>query len=71
MRFIRSHGTVGDGTGYSRKLSFRLLWEPRDVWIGAYWNRMGLDEWVIYVCLLPCLPILVHYVRSYGGTYPR
>ena len=30
--------------------------KPRDLWIGAYWKRIGncVDVWI---CFLPCLPL--------------
>lgn len=33
-----------------------LKFEPRDLWIGVYWNRpyWGLE---VYICIVPCLPI--------------
>ena len=33
-----------------------LEWKPQDMWIGAYWKRLGncVDCWV---CLIPCVPI--------------
>jgi hypothetical protein len=40
----------------------RLLFEPRDLWVGVYWDRIyevyeqGYD---LYICLLPMLPIKV------------
>jgi hypothetical protein len=41
----------------------RIEFKPRDLWIGAYWKRLGntLDLWV---CLLPCLPIHFCWVWS-------
>ena len=42
------------GGGYSQKLSISLQFKIEDFWI----------------CLLPCLPIRFHYVRSYGGIIP-
>ena len=35
--------------------------EKRDVWVGVYWNtkHVGFDKLLsIYVCLLPCFPIV-------------
>lgn len=45
-----------------RRFTIRLLWEPRDLWVGAFWNRVKLgdvgDEFLlIYVCLIPCFPV--------------
>ncbi len=69
-RHTWDRGTVGDGTGYSSKLSIKLLWEPRDLWLGVYWTRDS-DSATVYICLLPCLPIRIKRVRSYGGKFPR
>ena len=37
-----------------------LEFKPRDLWVGAYWKRIGncIDLWI---CLLPCLPIHVSW----------
>ena len=45
-----------------RRWSVRVLWEPRDLWIGIYWNHERHNGFItetldIYVCLVPCLPI--------------
>ena len=63
-------GTVGDGTGYSRRVSVRILFEPHDVWLGIYWTG-NKDDWKLYLCLLPCLPIRFHMQRSFGGVFPE
>lgn len=45
-----------------RLKSMGVTWEPRDLWIGAYWNVDGwgvMRELTVYVCLIPCLPIVV------------
>jgi hypothetical protein len=37
-----------------------ISFEPRDIWIGVYWNRMTDDECSvlhIYICLVPMVPI--------------
>lgn len=41
----------------------RAFFEPKDVWIGVYvhgeyWEA-GDRRWRVYICLLPCLPIMV------------
>jgi hypothetical protein len=42
------------------RLVVRLLWEPRDLWVGAFWNRLPDNGLLlIYVCLLPCLPFVI------------
>jgi hypothetical protein len=46
-----------------RRWTVRAFFEPRDVWIGVYWTwaEAGPDgrDFRVYVCILPCLPILV------------
>lgn len=39
--------------GYRR---FRLLWEPRDLWVGVYRDPANRRT---YVCPLPCVVILI------------
>lgn len=45
-----------------RRWRVRLLFEPRDLWLGVFWDRRsgyapGLNGLWVYVCLFPCLPI--------------
>ena len=68
-RFYRNHGDVGDGKGYSRKLSLKLLFEPRDLWVGLYWKREGREHLFLYVCPIPTLCLRIHIARSWGGRY--
>ena len=72
-RFFWDRGTVGDGRGYSVKLSVKLLLEPRDIWVGIYWTPQhdSRDHFFVYLCLLPCLPIRFHWARSWGGSYSQ
>lgn len=35
----------------------KIYFEPRDLWIGVYWDRKGSILTHVYVCLVPCLPI--------------
>lgn len=58
------------------RLRINILWEPRDLWLGVYVAKMGtvhVENWEpvippetrrkIYVCLLPCLPIVFTFWR--------
>ncbi len=52
-----------------------MEFEPRDLWVGAYWNRSpayaGQDatamylrwEYDLYLCLIPTLPVHVWWSR--------
>jgi hypothetical protein len=39
-------------------MSVKIFFEPRDMWIGLFWDRRP-DGLRFYVCLVPCLPILI------------
>lgn len=44
------------------------IFEPRDLWIGIFWRRVLLQvrnrwQYRAYVCLLPCLPIVIEWHR--------
>jgi len=55
-RVMWERGTVGDGKGYSAKLSLAL----RPVIFG--WKRTSYPEWMLTVA-----GIRIHYQRAYGG----
>ena len=61
---------LGPGYGapenYSAKLSVAVEWKPVDLWVGAFWKG-DRDERTVWICLLPCVPIRIHYQRAYGG----
>lgn len=53
-------------------MSWRFKWEPRDLWVGIYWDTSGI--WLhIYVCIIPCLPLHVTFQRrgTGGHVYDR
>ena len=41
-----------------RNTSVELLFEPRDVWVGLYWDTATYPALSVYVCLVPCFPLL-------------
>jgi len=58
-------------------MQVKLLFEPRDLWIGVYWDLkhsfkkretgiVDLDRLEIYICIIPMLP-----VRISLEWYPR
>jgi hypothetical protein len=36
---------------------WRLKLEPRDIWVGLYWDRREHGVW-LYICLIPCLVLI-------------
>lgn len=36
-----------------------LLFEPRDLWIGLYWNYQRNSAYEFYLCIIPAFPILL------------
>ena len=52
-----------------RNVELRIKFEPRDLWIGAYWNLVRSIEsdyrrLDIYLCLLPML--VLHFRFEWG-----
>ncbi len=51
-----------------------VKFEPRDLWLGVYWtwehqlDRAMSRHLLVYVCLLPCLPIVLRFTRFGGGS---
>lgn len=55
-----------------------LLFEPRDLWIGVYWNYVGSDNdsgcggWYggvkprldVYICVVPMIPLRLTFCRA-------
>ncbi len=55
-------------------MRIRIYFEPRDLWVGVYWNvertsfdnsRVRCREWSVYICLLPCFPIRLRWLHGY------
>ena len=67
-RIYWNRGTPGDGKGYSTKVSLSLCFQWKMLWIGL---SVEPELWgcIVHLCLLPCLPIRIHWKRSYGGSF--
>lgn len=53
---------VGSKVEPTRRISVRWLWEPRDAWLGLFWNVAQVNDdgdraLLVYVGLIPCLPL--------------
>ena len=44
-------------------ISAKIKFEPRDIWIGVYWNKVHTIAkifWLdLYICVIPLLPIKI------------
>lgn len=38
-----------------------IKFEPKDLWVGVFWDRCGFSGYVVYVCLIPMLPIRLEW----------
>lgn len=48
-----------------RRLKARIEFEPRDLWIGVYWDRKKigtLSQLNLYICIVPVFPIHLTYI---------
>jgi hypothetical protein len=68
-RFTWDRGTVGDGKGYSSKLSFKLQFCPV-LWVVGIVREKRTSGLIWWFCLLRTLHLRVKLVRSYGGRFP-
>jgi hypothetical protein len=46
-----------------------VYFEPRDIWIGIYWTRKTdtaklMEEFYVYICILPMIPIRLVWQRD-------
>jgi hypothetical protein len=55
---------------------WKLMFEPRDIWIGLFWDyqaECGQTVWCfrtlhLYICIVPCL-VLKIWQEPIGGDY--
>lgn len=55
-------------------MKVRLKFEPRDLWVGVFWDNSNQNwypdtnrltqEWNIYICLIPMFPVKVMWNRA-------
>lgn len=51
----------------------RVEFEPRDLWVGIYWTfeklavvkDSDMRSFCIYLCIIPCLPIIFTWTNSH------
>jgi hypothetical protein len=46
-----------------------VVFEPRDCWVGIYWDRWRgtfSHGWDVYLCIVPCLPIHLFLNREHA-----
>jgi hypothetical protein len=67
-RVYWNRGTPGDGRGCSYKVSVSLCWNWKYLWTGVLVKPESYGR-IVWFCLLPCLPLRVHFMRSYGGSF--
>ena len=49
----------------------KLKFEPRDLWLGLYVDTKSWPMLLsLYLCLIPCLPVLIQIMRAPKG-WPR
>lgn len=66
-RLYWNTGNVGDGLGYSTKLTLGLAWRP-NCWAVGVIRSNHLDSHFLHISILP-LTLRIHWKRSYGGRY--
>jgi len=49
--------------------NIRIYFEPRDIWVGVYWNKDC--DWIlsVYICILPLLPIRLYFMKAHETYY--
>lgn len=47
------------------RINATVLFEPRDLWIGVFWDKAFDGTYDVYVCILPMLPI--YFTIIYRG----
>lgn len=62
---------IGRDREPTKKVTLRWLWEPRDIWVGVFWNTVSRERFLsdylfVYISLLPCLPFCLIVRRSHG-----
>lgn len=62
-------GTVGDGKGYSAKLSISLQYDPRAWWAG-FSIVPHSEGWTFFFGLFFPVYLRVKMFRIYGGRFP-
>ena len=66
LRMERMRGPSNGGRTPLHSFSACTIWEPRDLWIGLYWVKES-EGLILFLCLLPCLPLRLHFKKKFGA----
>lgn len=52
-------------------MSIKIKFEPRDIWVGLYWDRCiyrgavsDLKVLQLFICIIPMLPIILEFEKE-------
>ncbi len=48
------------------RMRVRLLFEPRDLWVGLFWNARTEKHLEFYLCAVPCFPVRLELGSGYS-----
>ena len=52
------------------KTELRLMFVPRDFWVGLFWERVtltaGIETIRLYICIVPMFPLRITYDRRWS-----
>ena len=59
---------------FHRTWTLQIKWEPRDIWIGLYWEGGKLEAIPIvayrfFLCVIPMIPVILTMQRSNIGEH--
>jgi hypothetical protein len=69
-RLYRLFRVIWNTDEYSVKLTFAIGVKPWMWFIGGYEQKpREFHSYIYWLGLIPCLPLRIHYMRSFGGVF--